>query len=1134
MSASSQAIALPIIFGCLSLLIIVPVIKYVPEALRYTAGPSHSSAPFIFVHVPKTGGISLRELLSSPGGRDCLDLAHEGSRAHELKESQALAARKSPVVILREPLERLSSAFEFWRGGSELGELSKMRGPQEKLMLKQLAPQNMKFETFLDGLVNRSSPHASRANTIVNMPRHLSGWAWSAHFANQTKWADVDSPNTTFVCYDGRGLRERLRCAFGALRLRCNISKLGRRNSLPKPRGKLKKPPPALGSLPPQMRDLVRAHFAQDYELYERHCGGCTPRCRCCHRAAGAAGAIASGGCDASLGRRLRGYRSVTPAASSSAEQQPARCPSDISSAAAVPSALDQLPAESPMSAQPDGRSGPNAAKAFYRSQFESGCERLLLVEDDLKQAGLGWTARYLHAALLLAQADKRVLVEIPTARPRWCDKPPHTLQCLFAPWSPCAAPSAHPVTPPEAADTPMEAGWPRDAALVRLPLSRIKARSLPQHDSPASPAAYALLLRPRAWVRELADCVMAERGLVPGRFISVHVRSSPEKAAELSRYGVTAPPATALHSLSLALGKRLQLRDLFVQTASPSALSAAMSFANASRYLVASFTENQRSEHDSWGGWAGGSEMGQATVAAVNLQIGASAAALIGPEGSLWTGLVVGRMKAATATRYVDCGGSLITLAVTTAALANAPPNNASPPPALRNSRQQRQLRAVIGPLPLGAGCRWSSRAAWGRQQTAPMMQMTTTVTKWLKRTFGRRLADHNSPPSAVVLAGPHKTASTHLQLFIHNNRKKLAEHGWQWPAAPLLRRPASAKGLSVLAPALLNRRCTGRGGVTSSVAWWSAASVVPKCHGEALEVAAYAAASPERLLDALASDLANCTADTHAVAACSRPLLASEELDVLGSDALSAKARRTALSRLHSLLQGPSAKAAATPAVVVVLRRPHVAHLRSGWAEWLAETNSEGQPPLQAFVSKAEHWLRGTTSSTAFRAFACTQVGGASGNRSSRTVISRLPWFDPIGLAATFAAAGFEGVVIDSVGAQSAHRDVSDVLSCDVLGVPCDTNGLAAWAAGRSKHEYTRSTAGDKAAALSPAAEAALEAYLEARDCATLSEWDAAHPPRLLHASALLEACAKRGHVTTAAAESLRHSFVRDHCRG
>ena len=101
-------------------------------------------------------------------------------------------------------------------------------------------------------------------------------------------------------------------------------------------------------------------------------------------------------------------------------------------------------------------------------------------------------------------------------------------------------------------------------------------------------------------------------------------------------------------------------------------------------------------------------------------------------------------------------------------------------------------------------------------------------------------------------------------------------------------------------------------------------------------------------------------------------------------------------------------------------------------------------------------------------------------------------------------------------------------------VLGVPCDTNGLAAWAAGRSKHEYTRSTAGDKAAALSPAAEAALEAYLEARDCATLSEWDAAHPPRLLHASALLEACAKRGHVTTAAAESLRHSFVRDHCRG
>ena len=46
----------------------------------------------------------------------------------------------------------------------------------------------------------------------------------------------------------------------------------------------------------------------------------------------------------------------------------------------------------------------------------------------------------------------------------------------------------------------------------------------------------------------------------------------------------------------------------------------------------------------------------------------------------------------------------------------------------------------------------------------------------------------------------------------------------------------------------------------------------------------------------------------------------------------------------------------------------------------------------------------------------------------------------------------------------------------------------------------------------------------------------WAAPDRVRLVFdmASALLEACAKRGHVTTAAAESLRHSFVRDHCRG
>lgn len=816
-----------------------------------------------------------------------------------------------------------------------------------------------------------------------------------------------------------------------------------------------------------------------------------------------------------------------------------------------VPAVLDHLIAEPfpiappPPNATTRGRAAGTASRAYHRGQFAASCDRLLLVEDDLAQAGLGWTAEYFHAAMILAHKDKRVLVEVPSAHPRWCDRPPYTLQCLFAPWSPCATPSrdaaVRAARPPALAEVPTDRGWPRDASLVFLSLSRLRPRHLPPHDAPTAPVAYALLLRPRAWVRELGGCVMAAHGLVPGHFVSVHVRSSPEKAAELARHGVSAPPSASLHELALSVGKQLGLRRLFVQTASPSALTALKGFANATRYFRRiAYTNNQRSENDAWGGWASGSEMGQAAVAAVNLHIGASAGALIGPEGSLWTGLVVDRMDGGSAlTRYVDCGGSLITLAVGVRAAG------------VRATGGARKLSPL---LPLGAACKWSSRLEWGRRQTAPVAQFG----QWLKQTFGRRLGSnmpsvaaappraapqasaprhasvpHASVPAAVVLAGPHKTASTHLQLFLVRNRKALAEQGWRWPSAPLSSHPASAKGLAFLAPALLGRRCAVRG-ADSSLAWWAtkAKDVAPRCHGDPPEVARLSGVAPEKLLGALGHHLH--AGNTSAAAV--RPLLATEELDMLGSDLLSSEARHAAFARLHALLRpvgsGDGQRHAAPVVVVVVLRRPHVDHLRSGWSEWLLGTSSD-QPPLQQFAQLAERWLHGAASRRSFSAFACAQLGGKGDGHA------RLPWFDPLGLAATFGAAGFHTVVIDSEGARSAGRDLSDVLSCDVLRLPCDASGVAPWAAGRADVDYSRGAASGRASQLTPAAEAALEAYFGARDCAMLAMWHAtakSHPPKLLHAGALTDACATRAGGANATAEEqaemLRLRFVNTHC--
>ena len=61
----------------------------------------------------------------------------------------------------------------------------------------------------------------------------------------------------------------------------------------------------------------------------------------------------------------------------------------------------------------PSNYSADGWKEAIYASQFRADCSRLLLVEDDLTKAGLGFTAKIWNVALLLAMRDNRVLVEV-------------------------------------------------------------------------------------------------------------------------------------------------------------------------------------------------------------------------------------------------------------------------------------------------------------------------------------------------------------------------------------------------------------------------------------------------------------------------------------------------------------------------------------------------------------------------------------------------------------------------------------------------------------------------------------------------------------------------------------------------
>ena len=308
----------------------------------------------------------------------------------------------------------------------------------------------------------------------------------------------------------------------------------------------------------------------------------------------------------------------------------------------------------------PVNHSSDGWAAAIRASQFNGNCSRLLLVEDDLLKAGLGFTAKIWAAALLIAMRDNRVLVEVRMVkqnhtslpqsgnatrvrelfeRPRWCDREPYTLQCLYRAWTHC------PLPPPDATiirpgGRPLKVQkWPHEAPYIVTGLGRIHRQGTFWHGarSSANREAGRFLFRPRPWVEAHDDCVMQEAGLLPFGFINVHIRHSVEKQAEGQRLGVTMPGLESYGVLARSLATDLGTRKIFVQTASPVALGHIASVCR-EHELELSYTNNSRSENDAWGGWKGGSEMEQAAVAAINAHIGSKAVVSVSPALSLWT----------------------------------------------------------------------------------------------------------------------------------------------------------------------------------------------------------------------------------------------------------------------------------------------------------------------------------------------------------------------------------------------------------------------------------------------------------------------------------------------------------------
>ena len=195
-------------------------------------------------------------------------------------------------------------------------------------------------------------------------------------------------------------------------------------------------------------------------------------------------------------------------------------------------------------------------------NQFPSdlaACNRTLLLTDDAVTAGLGYTARLIALALLVAVQEHRVLMLPPHKTRRWCGRPPFTLGCYYEPITHCPY-------PPEGLhrNSSMMHSWPKwstrgssiglaarqssetSAATMRMGTSQVhKSVFWYKFHPPQSlfSATHELLFRPRQWVREAAQCVTRTAGLHGGNYAVVHARFSHEKQKER---GSTLPPLSA------------------------------------------------------------------------------------------------------------------------------------------------------------------------------------------------------------------------------------------------------------------------------------------------------------------------------------------------------------------------------------------------------------------------------------------------------------------------------------------------------------------------------------------------------------------------------------------------------------
>ena len=308
-----------------------------------------------------------------------------------------------------------------------------------------------------------------------------------------------------------------------------------------------------------------------------------------------------------------------------------------------------------------------------------AACNRTLLLYDDALTAGLGYSARLIALALLVAVQEKRVLISVPHTTARWCGRPPHTLECYYEPMTHCPIPkniTKLPKWSTRGSSFGVEGRRERSVDQLRISTSQIHRSTFWYKFHPPQAlyaATHDLLYRPRAWVLDAARCIMNAAKLRNGEFAVVHARFSVEKKAE--RRDKLPSLAEYLPATEAFLNQSKTSR-LFLQTSTPDAVDLFEQW-SAERKWSLSYTQNARATHDLWmAGTKSGSsykthkteysaagERASVVAQTVNAIIASRALHFLSPTSSMWTQFIrslMGRHIGDKLSNGGDAGGEV------------------------------------------------------------------------------------------------------------------------------------------------------------------------------------------------------------------------------------------------------------------------------------------------------------------------------------------------------------------------------------------------------------------------------------------------------------------------------------------